>query len=231
MCGRFALTDPVHIASRYDLMPLFDVKESFNIAPSMFLPIIRLEAELPSLPGEDHDDARAKARGREIVSAKWGLVPGWSKEPESKYKLINLRSETIADKPYFHRLLESKRCLVPANGFFEWHATPSGKVPYYIYLKDRSMFSFAGVWDDWHSKLTTFSIITCDSNELVSEIHDRMPVILPREYEADWLDVRREIDPRELLKPYPADEMAMHEVSRLVNSPKNDSRELIQPVS
>ncbi|GAB3533064.1 hypothetical protein GCM10027443_17790 [Pontibacter brevis] len=163
----------------------------------------------------------------------WGLQPFWAKDSKSIKRSINARAETLTEKPSFRSLLKSKRCLVPADGFFEWQVTPHGKVPHRILLKDEATFSFAGLWDEWTDKSTgeilhTYAIITTDANDLVKPIHDRMPVILSPEAEELWLDEHEtQEDLLSLLKPFDAELMKAYAVSTLVNSPMNNVPEVI----
>ncbi|WP_083919488.1 SOS response-associated peptidase [Pontibacter roseus] len=161
------------------------------------------------------------------------MQPFWAKDAKAVKRAINARAETLAEKPSFRSLLNSKRCLVPADGFFEWQVTGQGKVPYRILLKNEELFTFAGLWDEWADKgtgevLHTFTIITTEANDVVRPIHDRMPVILSPEAEELWLD---EHEPQEdllaLLRPYKGEEMKAYPVSPLVNSPLNNVLEIL----
>lgn len=187
----------------------------YNAAPSQNLPVITNQQ--PNV----------------LQFFSWGLQPFWAKDAKSVKRSINARSETLAEKPMFRTLLRSKRCLVPADGFFEWKKTEQGKVPYRIMLKSEELFSFAGLWDEWKDKQTgevlhTFCIITTDANELVRPIHDRMPVILSPEAEELWLDEKESQDGiLSLLVPYKSNEMKAFPVSPLVNSPANNVPEVL----
>ena len=174
---------------------------------------------------------------RRVVSMmKWGLVPSWSKDPDIGHNMINARSEGIEDKPSFRNPLRKRRCLVIANGFYEWKTTnKKTKMPYLFTLKSGEPFALAGLWDQWKRRgkiITTFTIITTTPNELIEPIHDRMPVILRKKDEARWLDPQityaKEVLP--LLKPYPTDEIKCVRVSVKVNSPKNDTPDCIVPI-
>ncbi|UCF29428.1 MAG: SOS response-associated peptidase, partial [Chloroflexota bacterium] len=165
----------------------------------------------------------------------WGLIPFWAKDPKIGSRLINARSETIAEKPSFRGSFKYKRCLILADGFYEWQKQPGSKtkIPMYIHLKDRAPFAFAGLWDSWNSKdgseIKSCTIITTQPNELVEQIHNRMPVILSPEGYAAWIQ-EGENDPellKSLLHPYPSEEMAAYPVSTKVNSPQNDTPEVI----
>ena len=187
----------------------------FNIAPTQQIPIIV-------------DDG-----GRKLTMARWGLIPGWSKEESS---LINARCETVASKPAFRSAFKYRRCLVPADGFYEWAKTGIGKVPHYFTLKDDGLFAFAGLWETWRNPsgvdVRSVSLITSPANATVAPVHDRMPVILLPDREAAWLE--KDTSP-ELLKsfltPYPADQMKERAVSSRVNSARFDDPELIEPVT
>ena len=168
---------------------------------------------------------------------RWGLVPFWAKEASIGYKMINAKSETLAEKPSFRKPFKEKRCLVLADGFYEWEKTDKkNKVPYRFVLKNRQPFAFAGLWDVWKTPegdtLLSFTIITTRANELMERIHDRMPVILNEKDEAKWLDPEfKDTDKlSSLLQPYPSEQMVAYKVSTIVNSPKNDTPSCIEPV-
>jgi putative SOS response-associated peptidase YedK len=184
---------------------------------------------------------------------RWGLVPGWSKGPDPKFNMINARAETIDKKPAYRNAFQHKRCLVPCDGFYEWHAVQTGKQeaekhkarqPYYIYKKDRSLLAMAGIWELWPAlgdaanpdeseTINSFSIITTNASSTMQQIHHRMPVILKDEDFDNWLTDRagRPDELKSLLVPYQEDDLVMHPVSRAVNTPKNDSIELTEAVS
>jgi putative SOS response-associated peptidase YedK len=172
---------------------------------------------------------------------RWGLIPSWAKEPSIGSKLINARSETLVDKPSFKNAFRTRRCLVPATGFFEWQrngknvaGNPSAPTPWNIRMKNGDAFCFAGLWDKWVSGngeiIYSFTIITTSPNQLVGQIHDRMPVILLRADEQRWISPQPDPSLVELLKPYPAGLMEAWPVSQLVNSPKNDVPEIIKQI-
>lgn len=221
MCGRFTLTvDPSELReafSNYSFPKEYAAR--YNIAPTQ--PILAI----PNDPSNQAD------------FFVWGLIPSWAKDPSIGSRLINARAETLAEKPSFRGSLKYKRCLIPADGFYEWQARPGtkAKVPHFICMKDHKPFAFAGLWDEWQSPdgglLRSATIITTDPNELMTPIHNRMPVILPAEDYAEWLDPspRTAESLMHLLKAYPAGKMSEHPVSMLVNSPANDRPELIQP--
>ena len=221
MCGRFTLTiDPGDLRDAY---PEFSVSGApgprFNIAPSQPVAVVPNTGD------------------NKIDFFVWGLIPSWSKDPAIGNRLINARSETLLEKPSFRNQYRRRRCLILADGFFEWQAQldNKGKRPFYIFLKDHKPFAFAGLWDIWNSpdgsEVRSCTIITTQPNEMMKPIHNRMPVILdPAAYKA-WLDPANTNaeDLNRWLVPYPSNTMSLHPVSRLVNSPENDSPACIQP--
>ena len=223
MCGRFTLTiDPASLQENFgDYSFPATFAPRFNIAPSQ--PILAIP----------NDGAH---RADFFV---WGLIPSWAKDPAMGNRMINARAETLAEKPSFRGAFKYKRCLILADGFYEWKAPDSpgskAKTPYYIQMEDRQPFAFAGLWDNWDSPdgstVRSCTIITTEPNELMAKLHNRMPVILkPADY-ATWLDPapRTPDGLSPLLLPYPAAEMAAYPVSTLVNSPANDRPELVAP--
>lgn len=220
MCGRYTLTYDIRdIAKAFHLAvaPSVQAEPRYNIAPTQNVVAVLEEDNQPQL---------------ELL--RWGLIPSWAKEESVGSKMINARSETLAEKPSFKRLLHSRRCLIVADGFYEWKQEQRGpKTPMYITLKDHELFTFAGLWDAWKSpdgrSFRTCTIITTHSNELIAPIHDRMPVILPEDARQEWLDpkLRDEHILLPLLVPYAADAMSVRPVSRLVNDPKREGAELI----
>lgn len=225
MCGRFSLTDIDSIFSRFGVIISKDINKKitphYNIAPTQKIPVIYKD----------------KNQENRIEFMKWGLVPYWAKDPKIGYKMINARAETLTQKPSFKHLLKTKRCLVPSSGFYEWKRIDKRKVPYYIGIKNSRIFSFAGLYDNWKdsvgNELKTFTIITTNSNNTLKPIHNRMPVILEQEFEEDWLDVKtHDFDSlKQMLKPYPDDNMIAYAVSYEVNNPSNDNPELIRKVN
>jgi putative SOS response-associated peptidase YedK len=171
---------------------------------------------------------------RQLDMLHWGLVPSWSKDPKQGHNPINARSETI-DKGMFKSTFTKRRCLVPADGFYEWKKTESGKQPYLFRLRNHEPFAFAGVWEYWKREdgepLVSFAILTTDANKAVEDVHNRMPVILPRDEYDRWLNASESDAPglKELLRPYPAEEMTSQPVSKRVNSPRVDSAECWKP--
>ena len=221
MCGRFTLTvDPAELQgafTNFDFPPQFAPR--FNIAPTQ--PVL-------AIPND------GKNRADFFV---WGLIPSWAKDPSIGNRMINARGETLAEKPSFRGSFKYKRCLILADGFYEWKSQPGTKVkiPHFIHMKDRQPFAFAGLWDEWNSpdgsQIRSCTIVTIEPNELMMPIHNRMPVILPLNAYAQWIDpaIRTPESLGTLIKPYPAEEMAAYPVSTLVNSPKNDRAECVVP--
>ena len=216
LCGRYTVTlDPRLLISRFNAELADPIQPRYNAAPGQDLPVIRNTS-----PDKIH-------------LHQWGLIPHWAKSAQHGYKLINTRAETILEKPMFRTPFQKHRCLLLADGFYEWQKTSGGKQPHRIVLENEAPFAFAGIWSLWQderqSKIFSFSIITTEANSVVAEIHSRMPVILHPKDEQKWLTTSSE-DAMALLKPYPASLMRTYEVARLVNSPKNDSPEVIQPL-
>lgn len=224
MCGRFTLTvSPEELQAAFPGFQIpGDIPPSYNIAPSQPIPVIPNNGE------------------NQLDFFRWGLIPSWTKaENLGKYNFINARSETAAEKASFKASFRRRRCLILADGFYEWKKNTSGggKTPYYFTLKDHSPFAFAGLWDVWYSPdgdpLKTAAILTTEPNQVVKPVHNRMPVILqPEEYDT-WL-IPEEGPPERflpLLDPYPAEMMQSYPVSSYVNSPQNNSPQCIQASS
>jgi putative SOS response-associated peptidase YedK len=216
MCGRFTLiTDIQTVAAIFGVPATLEAQPRYNIAPSQdVVSILR--------NGSAH-----------LEWLRWGLIPSWAAEETIGSRMINARAETLAEKPSFKRLLRTRRCLIVADGFYEWQRHQNGKTPMYITLRDRAPFAFAGLWDQWSDAegrtLRTCTIVTTEPNELLAPIHNRMPVILPRTACERWLDptVREPEALLPLLRPYPAEEMQARPVSRLVNDPRNEGAALL----
>ncbi len=218
MCGRFIFTDPSKIKR---LMPDADTDQlriefasNYNIAPSQYIPAIL-------------NDGSNRVR-----LIRWGLVPSWAKDISIGYRMINARTETLTEKPSFKRLIKERRCLIFAEGFYEWEKERKARKPYFIHMKDSSAFAFAGLWDIWEKEgnaIVSGTIITTAANSLVSGIHERMPVILPPGSYGLWLGHDRS-DVMNCLKPYPAEEMEAYPVSPAVGSPAGNSPEFIKPI-
>jgi len=222
MCGRYSLkSDPSKIAKEFNLpeQETQKIKPHYNIAPSQ--PVVALVRE----------------QTVKLEFLNWGLVPSWSKDPSIGSRMINARQETLAEKPSFRGLLKSRRCLVLADGFYEWKAVGKRKQPHYIRLKSQDPFGFASLWSEWMSpdgsEIRSCTIITTEPNDLMREIHSRMPVILPRRARDAWLDpsIAQKEELLDLLKPYSAEEMEAFPVSTFVNSPANDTSACFRPTS
>ncbi len=220
MCGRFSLTlNAEQIESRFGVSVPQSYRPRYNIAPTQ---------EILALISE--------GQSRILQNLRWGLIPHWAKDSKIAQKLINARAETLWEKPSFRDAVRRRRCLIIADGFYEWRQTPQGKkIPVYVRLKSKEPFGFAGLWETWQSPdgqtLKTCTIITTEPNELIKPIHNRMPVIVPRDLEELWLDpspkARAELE--RVLRPYHAEELELFDVSSAVNSPTNDGPECVQP--
>ncbi len=219
MCGRYYFFTPADIvAGRFGLAASPALRPRFNIAPQSEAPVI--------LVGEGT---------RRLVAMRWGLVPSWSKDPASAYRMINARAETAPAKPSFRGPFRRQRALVPADGFYEWKREGETKRPFALRLASKEPFAMAGLWDRWKTpdggELLSFTILTTSANPLVSQVHDRMPVILPREAEGAWLDpTESETALKSLLVPY-AGEMEAVPIGKAVNNPRNDGPELLTSVA
>lgn len=221
MCGRYTFEFTAKsLTEAFGMVPPgFTIRRGYNVAPGHYIVIVRPERD---------------QRVGDV--AFWGLIPGWVKDPSAFSKPINARAETLEEKPTFRTAFKRKRCIIPASGFYEWRAEGKAKQPFYIYPTDGDLFAFAGLMEDWHGPndevMVSACIITTEPNRLMAGIHNRMPVILPREAWPLWLDPgaqTRELSP--LLVPYPAERMAAHPVSSAVGNVKNDGPELILPVN
>ncbi len=218
MCGRFTLRTPAHrLAEAFGVGDLSNLPPRYNIAPTQDAAVVR--------PGPEGE-------ARELVMLRWGLVPSWSYGP-SAYSMINARAETVATKPAFRAAFRHRRCLVPADGFYEWQKVDGGKQPYLVELASGEPFAFAGLWEHWEGGevIESFTIVVTEANELLRPIHERMPVILdPPDYNL-WLEAGTAVAraAEDLLRPYPADRMAARPVSRRVNNPRYDDPECVAP--
>jgi putative SOS response-associated peptidase YedK len=211
MCGRYTLRHSVEeIAERFNVTNVaFEPGPRYNIAPTQHIAGIT-------------DDGERKLR-----PFVWGLVPFWAKDPQIGNRMINARAETIAEKPAYKHAVARRRCLIPADGFYEWMRTDGQRTPMYIHFKDGRLFAFAGIWERWvppeGPELLTCSVVTVEPNRLVAPIHNRMPAILTPEGEDAWLSSTRTVaDVLPFLRPYDSDAMEAYPVSRRVNSPLND---------
>lgn len=222
MCGRFTVTVSASVlASVFDLDLPLQFEPRYNVAPTQVVPVIRT----------------GRSGRREWAPCRWGLIPAWAKDPAIGNRMINARSETAADKASFRRALAVRRCLIPADGFYEWAKTPGGKQPYHLRFSDRRVFSLAGLWERWDKgpdgPVDSFTILTTAPNAVAAAVHDRMPVIVAPDDRDDWLDpAPLAADRREkIFAPFPADGMKAVPVSKRVNSPANDDPECLEELA
>jgi putative SOS response-associated peptidase YedK len=223
MCGRYSLITPVEaLRQLFGVLELPNLAPRYNVAPTQEMPVVRPRA--------------GEARGRELVAMRWGLVPEWADGPAIGGRMINARAETVAEKPSFRAAFRARRCLVPADGFYEWVKDDEARQPYRIALEGETPFAFAGLWENWQpptgqdaKPLQTFTIVTTEANDRLRPIHPRMPVILdPADYET-WLTG----DPnaaQALLRPYPDAAMRAYQVSARVNSTRYDDAACLAPL-
>lgn len=217
MCGRFSIATPIEqLRERFEVeAPIESVKPRYNGAPGQDMLVIPEETP------------------HQMALFRWGLVPSWAKDPKIGNHLINARAETLREKPAFRHAYQKHRCLVLADGFFEWDKKQKTHIPYYIFQKGHTPFAFAGLCEYWKDEkgkeLNTFTIVTTAANSLVSKIHDRMPVILPQDAEKKWLDPKLESSDIEkiLAHPLTAKDMDAYEISTLVNNPRNDQPDIL----
>ena len=214
MCGRFSqLHTWEEVRAWFDLIgPALNLPPRYNIAPTQDVTVLRA--------GDER---------RYASQMRWGLVPFWAKDLSIGAKMINARAETVAEKPSFRSAFKSRRCLIPADGFYEWVGPKGNKQPYRIVINDDELFAFAGLWESWDKEGETVescTIITCQPNDVAKQVHNRMPVILaPDNYDA-WLGG----DDGELLRPYPPETMTAYKVSRVVSNARNDVPECVEPL-
>ncbi len=221
MCGRFTLTvDPADLQAALPGVAVpSDMPPRYNVAPTQPVAVVANNGQ------------------NKVEFFQWGLIPSWAKDPKIGSRMINARAETLAEKPAFRTAYKRRRCLVLADGFYEWRKEPgrTAKTPMYIRLKSGAPFAFAGLWEAWHpdgdEPLLTCTIITTTPNSLLQKIHDRMPVILKPEAHALWLapEEKKPEELSKLLKPFPASLMTAYVVSPLVNRPAVDTPELVRP--
>jgi putative SOS response-associated peptidase YedK len=226
VCGRYSLATPTpaDVRAHFPVGESIEVRRRYNVAPA--------------------DDVLAVTVDREGIPRgellHWGLVPAWSERPDTGLKMINARAETVAERPAYRRAYERYRCLILADGFYEWRPTPSAlagrarKQPFYISCTDRAVFAFAGLWSIWHAPdggtLRSCTILTVPANEALAALHDRMPVILPAAAESAWLDPGTpRADLEDLLTPLPSDRTALRPVSAAVNDARYDGPECLAP--
>ncbi len=217
MCGRFQLSVTGKMISERYKVEVYDemYSPSYNCAPYQYLPVITNE------------------NSNKLSFFRWGLIPNWSNDEKIGIKLINARGETIDKRPAFKNSFEQRRCIIPANGFYEWKKDKF-KTPYRFYLKNEMIFSMAGLWERWKSPegkvIETFTIVTTESNELIKPVHNRMPVILNRETEKVWISENDTNILKELIKPFSASEMSGYRISDKINSVRNNGETLIKPI-
>ena len=222
MCGRYTLTAPSE--SLAEMLPGLEITDEisprYNIAPTQEVAVVPNNGE------------------KRMEYFRWGLIPSWARDPKIGSRMINARSETLAEKPSFRTAYKRRRCLVLADGYYEWRGERDrgGKTPYYIRMASERPFAFAGLWESWRqagedASLQSCTIITCPPNEMLERIHHRMPVILAEEEYDVWLNPEEQApaELNHLLQPYAPEEMTAYPVTRLVNQPKNDSPECILP--
>ena len=214
MCGRYSITaNGQQIALRFGVQVAGEWQAHYNAAPSQNLPVI--------LNRDPHS----------VQWLRWGLVPHWAKDPSIGHKMINARAETLLEKPSFREPLRKRRCLVLADGYYEWQATPNGKQPMRFVLEDAQPFAMAGLWEEWNAgatPLATFTVITTSANPMAAAVHNRMPVILEPETEREWLNPAADLaDLLPLLTPFAGEKMQVYPVSTRLNSPSNDDASLI----
>ncbi len=217
MCGRFSISTPTEILRvRFNVPRAEDLKPNYNAAPTQNLPVI-----LNSEPTT-------------INLCRWGLIPFWAKEQRKGNGMINARAETLLQKPSFRTPFKKQRCLVLADGFYEWKRTSDRKIPHRISMRDHEPFAFAGIWEVWKTPdgedVKTFSIITTEPNELMKPLHHRMPVIMKRENEEKWLQEIDISEAQKMLEPYPFEDLEAYPISTLVNNPRNNSEDIIKPL-
>lgn len=220
MCGRYTLTaNPEAIQQAFNLEVLPNLQPRYNIAPTQPVPIITAE------------------KPRELTIVSWGLIPSWSKDASGASKLINARAETVAEKPSFRAAYKYRRCLIPADGFFEWQSVEnsSKKKPQFIYVGEREVFAFAGLWETWHSpagdEVLTCTILTTEPNQKIKKMHHRMAVILDKDDYDAWLSPEaKPAELKHLLRAYPEERLNIYEVSTMVNNARVDTPEILQPV-
>lgn len=221
MCGRFSLSTPADIIARFfNLMAVPKLQPRYNIAPTQNCPVVRFDAE---------------SNQRTLDMLHWGLIPSWAKDKTIGNRMINARSETAAEKPSFRSAMKKRRCIIPADGFYEWKKIGKSKVPQFIYRADECLLALAGLWESWKDPtggvIESFTILTTSPNEQMRELHDRMPVILESDEFGAWLDPATEdaaaLAP--LLDPAPDGILSFHAVSTRIKKPQNDDASLIEP--
>jgi putative SOS response-associated peptidase YedK len=221
MCGRYSLATPTpaDVRARFPVGEAIEIRQRYNVAPADDVLAVTVDRE-------------GTPRGEAL---RWGLVPSWAKRQDVGLKMINARAETAAERPAFRRAFERYRCLILADGFYEWRPTPGApKQPFHISCSDQPLFAFAGLWSIWHASdgatVRSCTILTVAANDAVARLHDRMPVILPAGSEAAWIDpATGTAELAELLVPLPPERTALREVSMAVNDARYDGPECLAP--
>lgn len=218
MCGRYTLrASPQQLREWFDLFREPEWEPRYNIAPSQQVLAIRFD---------EH------ATPREPVLLTWGLIPSWADDVKIGNRMINARADTVAAKPAFRAAFKRRRCLIPADGFYEWQKVDGGKQPFHIRLRSGEPFAFAGLWERWNKgpePIESCTIITTEANETMQDLHDRMPVILPKDAYDHWLDPQQDaVTLIGLLQPYASEPMTAVPVSKMVNNPRNDVPECLE---
>lgn len=217
MCGRYTLYDYSDLKTRFNLTETPVAQASYNIAPSQNAPVIIRQSP------------------NTLILMKWGLIPSWAKDPRIGFRMINARAETVETSPAFRGPYKKQRCLIPANGFYEWKKDGKLKQPYYIKSANDELFSMAGLYDIWKDaeghETWSYTIITTEPNDLMKSIHNRMPVILDKFDEDKWLDIKTPVEVlKTLLKPIDSNYLEEYMVSAAVNNPRNNTEENIKPL-
>ncbi len=219
MCGRFTLRTPAaEVARQFALAVVPELSPRYNIAPTQKVAIVR---------------RREAAAPRELAMVRWGLIPRWAKDTKIGASMINARSETVDTKPAFKSAFKHRRCLVPADGFFEWRRQGAGKQPYYISGRDGRPLAIAALWETWQGEseaIESCTLLTTEANDLLRGLHDRMPVILSEEDYDRWLGLQADETSKlmPLLRPFPAERLQLYAVNVLVNNPRNDVPECLE---
>jgi putative SOS response-associated peptidase YedK len=213
MCGRYDLHDYSELTDTYAVPSGVALQPNYNVAPTQTMPVVTNDG---------------------LTMMRWGLIPKWAKDEKIGYKLINARSESVFEKPIWKTVITKRRCLVPANGFYEWQKRDDGKQPYFIHDKNNTLLMFAGMWETWQhgdDAWSTYTILTTTPNKEMSTLHDRMPVILHKDTYEQWLAADRQEDIEPLLQPLPDNSLDMFEVSKDVNIVKTNDQRLILPLN
>jgi putative SOS response-associated peptidase YedK len=220
MCGRYSFAPELKVVNEHYKINVDEgkIRANYNCAPSQSLPVI------------------SNDKPAELSFYHWGLIPFWAKDKRIGYKMINARGETLREKPSYRNAYKQRRCLIPADAFYEWKkpAGSKAKIPYRIFVREQGIFSMAGLWEEWKDEqkqpIRSFTIVTVEPNAMMAEIHNRMPLILEKADEQAWLTSDNMEQIQSLIKPFPAGRMDAYPISSLVNSPANNSPEIAEPV-